>query len=26
VATGLAPAKPSLDGLLEPKFVQAIAG
>jgi NitT/TauT family transport system substrate-binding protein len=26
VATGLAPAKPSLDGLFEPKFVQAIAG
>jgi NitT/TauT family transport system substrate-binding protein len=25
VATGLAPAKPSLDGLFEPKFVQAIA-
>jgi len=26
VATKLAPAKPSLDGLLEPKFVQAAKG
>ena len=24
VATGLAPAKPSLDGLFDPKFVQAV--